>query len=43
MTEQLELNLAPQIRETYRESIQLAEVAKERASLAVSKALECGQ
>lgn len=43
MTEQLELNLAPQIRETYHESVRLADDARERASLAVSKAMECGQ
>ncbi len=43
MTEQLELNLAPQIRDAYNESVHLAVDAKERASLAVTKAIECGQ
>ena len=42
MSEELQINLAEQIRETYREANQLAEEAKGYASQAVTKAIECG-
>lgn len=43
MDTQLELNLASQIRETYTESIRLAQEAKNYVSDAVVKAVECGR
>lgn len=42
MSEEIQINLAGQIRETYREANQLAEEAKGYASQAVAKAIECG-
>jgi hypothetical protein len=42
MNDQLELNFAPQIRDAHQEAMKLADVAKEYATLAVSKAVECG-
>jgi hypothetical protein len=41
--QQIEINLAPQILETYRESNRLADEAKGYASEAVAKAVQCGQ
>ena len=43
MNEQLELNLALQIRDAYVESNRLAAEARGVASQAIAKALECGQ
>ena len=43
MTEQININLASQIRQTYVEANALAEKAKGYASEAVAKAIECGQ
>jgi len=43
MTEQLQINLAPQIREAFQDSNRLANDARGVASDAISKALECGR
>ena len=43
MNDQLELNYSPQIREAHREATELANVAKQYAAQAVSKAMECGE
>lgn len=43
MSDEVQINLAAQIREAYREANQLAEQSKGYASQAVSKAIECGQ
>jgi len=43
MTEQLQLNLAPQIQEAYRECEHLVSQTREFATKAVAKAIECGQ
>ena len=43
MTEELQINLAPQIIAAFDEANQLAEQAKGYASLAVAKAIECGK
>jgi len=43
MSEEIQINLAAQIREAYREANQLADEAKGYASQAVAKAIECGQ
>lgn len=40
--QQLELNLAPQIRELHLDAMRIAGIAKEHAVLAVEKAIECG-
>ena len=42
MTDQLELNYAPQIRFAHTEAARLADFAKDYAAQAVNKALECG-
>lgn len=42
MTEQLELNYAPQIRFAHTEAARLADFAKNYAAQAVNKAVECG-
>lgn len=42
MSDQLELNFASQIRNVHQEAIQLADVAKDYAAQAVTKAVECG-
>lgn len=41
--EQIQLNLAPAILETYRDATRLADEARGVASAAVAKAIECGQ
>ena len=43
MSDEVQINLAAQIREAYREANQLAEQSKGYASQAVSNAIECGQ
>lgn len=43
MSEEIQINLATQIREAYQEANHLAEQAKGYASQAVAKAIECGQ
>jgi len=43
MNTELETTLVQSIRETYKASIELADAAKENASAAINKALECGQ
>jgi hypothetical protein len=43
MTQELEISLATKINETYTESLSLAQGAKEQASLAIQKVIECGQ
>ena len=42
MTDQLELNYAPQIRFAHTEAARLADFAKDYAAQAVAKAVECG-
>ena len=43
MSDEIQINLAVQIRDAYREANQLADQAKGFASQAVAKAIECGQ
>jgi len=42
MNNQLELNFAPQIRDAHQEAMRLADFAKDYATQAVAKAVECG-